>query len=236
MLQRLQKCISEAGVASRRAAEQMISDGRVTVNGVPAELGQKADPEADEIRIDGRLLPRREQSVYIMLHKPRGYVTTMHDEQGRKTVAELVRSVGVRVYPVGRLDLDSEGLLLMTNDGETANAVMHPSHAVNKVYHVTVSGAPVETAAETMRAMTDLDGEPIAPPEVRVLGEDRLSVTIHEGKNREVRRLCAAAELTVRRLIRVQEGSLKLGDLKRGTWRYLTESEIRTLRREAGKE
>lgn len=236
MLQRLQKCISEAGVASRRAAEQMISDGRVTVNGVPAGLGQKADPEVDEIRIDGRLLPRREQSVYIMLHKPRGYVTTMHDEQGRKTVAELVRSVGVRVYPVGRLDLDSEGLLLMTNDGETANAVMHPSHAVNKVYHVTVSGAPVETAAETMRAMTDLDGEPIAPPEVRVLGEDRLSVTIHEGKNREVRRLCAAAELTVRRLIRVQEGSLKLGDLKRGTWRYLTESEIRTLRREAGKE
>lgn len=236
MLQRLQKCISEAGVASRRAAEQMISDGRVTVNGVPAGLGQKADPEVDEIRIDGRLLPRREQSVYIMLHKPRGYVTTMHDEQGRKTVAELVRSVGVRVYPVGRLDLDSEGLLLMTNDGETANAVMHPSHAVNKVYHVTVSGAPVETAAETMRAMTDLDGEPIAPPEVRVLGEDRLLVTIHEGKNREVRRLCAAAELTVRRLIRVQEGSLKLGDLKRGTWRYLTESEIRTLRREAGKE
>ena len=236
MLQRLQKCISEAGVASRRAAEQMISDGRVTVNGVPAELGQKADPEVDEIRIDGRLLPRREQSVYIMLHKPRGYVTTMHDEQGRKTVAELVRSVGVRVYPVGRLDLDSEGLLLMTNDGETANAVMHPSHAVNKVYHVTVSGAPVETAAETMRAMTDLDGEPIAPPEVRVLGEDRRLVTIHEGKNREVRRLCAAAELTVRRLIRVQEGSLKLGDLKRGTWRYLTESEIRTLRREAGKE
>ncbi len=236
MLQRLQKCISEAGVASRRAAEQMISDGRVTVNGVPAELGQKADPEVDEIRIDGRLLPRREQSVYIMLHKPRGYVTTMHDEQGRKTVAELVRSVGVRVYPVGRLDLDSEGLLLMTNDGETANAVMHPSHAVNKVYHVTVSGAPVETAAEAMRAMTALDGEPIAPPEVRVLGEDRLSVTIHEGKNREVRRLCAAAELTVRRLIRVQEGSLKLGDLKRGTWRYLTESEIRTLRREAGKE
>lgn len=236
MLQRLQKCISEAGVASRRAAEQMISDGRVTVNGVPAELGQKADPEVDEIRIDGRLLPRREQSVYIMLHKPRGYVTTMHDEQGRKTVAELVRSVGVRVYPVGRLDLDSEGLLLMTNDGETANAVMHPSRAVNKVYHVTVSGAPVETAAETMRAMTDLDGEPIAPPKVRVLGEDRLSVTIHEGKNREVRRLCAAAELTVRRLIRVQEGSLKLGDLKRGTWRYLTESEIRTLRREAGKE
>ena len=236
MLQRLQKCISEAGVASRRAAEQMIEAGRVTVNGVPAALGQKADPETDEIRIDGRLLPRRERNVYIMLHKPRGYVTTMRDEQGRRTVAELVQDVGVRVYPVGRLDLDSEGLLLMTNDGAAANGVMHPSHAVDKIYYVTVSGAPLEKAAEAMRAMTDLEGEPIAPPQVRVLDEERLAVTIHEGKNREVRRLCAAAGLAVHRLVRVQEGSLKLGDLKRGTWRYLTESEIRTLRREAGKE
>ena len=234
MLQRLQKCISEAGVASRRAAEQMIEAGRVTVGGVPAVLGQKADPEVDEIRVDGRLLPRRERSVYIMLHKPRGYVTTMRDEQGRKTVAELVQDTHTRVYPVGRLDLDSEGLLLMTNDGTAANAVMHPSHAVDKVYHVTVSGAPLEEAAEAMRAMTDLEGEPIAPPQVRVLDDKRLAVTIHEGKNREVRRLCAAAGLTVHRLVRVQEGSLKLGDLRRGTWRYLTESEIRTLKREAG--
>ena len=231
MLQRLQKCISEAGVASRRAAEQMITDGRVTVNGVPAALGQKADPETDEIRIDGRLLPRRERSVYIMLHKPRGYVTTLSDEQGRKTVAELVQDLGVRVYPVGRLDLDSEGLLLMTNDGEIANAVMHPSHAVDKVYHVKVSGAPLEAAAEAMRRMTDLEGEPIASPQVRVMGDDRLAVTIHEGKNREVRRLCAAAGLQVHRLVRVQEGSLRLGDLKRGTWRYLTDSEIRALKK-----
>ena len=229
MLQRLQKCISEAGVASRRAAEQMISDGRVTVNGVPAELGQKADPDADEIRVDGRLLPRAERPVYILLHKPRGYVTTLSDEQGRRTVAELVRDAGVRVYPVGRLDLDSEGLLLMTNDGAFANAVMHPSHAVDKVYHVTVSGAPLEQAAEAMRAMTELDGEPIAPPQVRVLDADRLAVTIHEGKNREVRRLCAAAGLTVRRLVRVQEGSLRLGDLKKGAWRFLTEAEVKAL-------
>lgn len=234
MLQRLQKCISEAGVASRRAAEQMITDGRVTVNGVPAELGQRADPEVDEIRIDGRLLPRRERNVYIMLHKPRGYVTTLSDERGRRTVAELVQDVGARVYPVGRLDLDSEGLLLMTNDGAAANGVMHPSHAVDKVYHVTVSGAPVETAAEAMRQMTDLDGEPIAPPQVRVLRDDRIAVTIHEGKNREVRRLCAAAGLSVHRLVRVQEGSLRLGNLKRGTWRYLTEAEIRALKREVG--
>ena len=230
MLQRLQKCIAEAGVASRRAAEKMITDGRVTVNGVPAVLGQSADPETDEIRIDGRCLPRRETPVYILLHKPRGYVTTMHDEQGRKTVAELVQDVSERVYPVGRLDLDSEGLLLMTNDGEAALALMHPSHAVDKVYHVTVSGAPLETAAGAMRAMTELDGEPIAPPNVRVLGDDRLAVTIHEGKNREVRRLCAAAGLQVHRLVRVQEGRLKLGDLKRGTWRYLTDAEIRTLK------
>ena len=229
MLQRLQKCISEAGVASRRAAEQMISDGRVTVNGVPAELGQKADPDADEIRVDGRLLPRAERPVYILLYKPRGYVTTLSDEQGRRTVAELVRDAGVRVYPVGRLDLDSEGLLLMTNDGAFANAVMHPSHAVDKVYHVTVSGAPLEQAAEAMRAMTELDGEPIAPPQVRVLDADRLAVTIHEGKNREVRRLCAAAGLTVRRLVRVQEGSLRRGDLKKGAWRFLTEAEVKAL-------
>lgn len=233
MLQRLQKCIAEAGVASRRAAEQMIADGRVSVNGVTAALGAKADPDADEIRIDGRLLPKREQNVYILLHKPRGYVTTLSDEQGRKTVADLVRDVPARVYPVGRLDLDSEGLLLLTNDGEVAHAVMHPSHTVNKVYHVTVSGAPLDAAAEAMRAMTDLEGEPIARPEVRALDDRRLAVTIHEGKNREVRRLCAAAGLTVHRLVRVQEGSLRLGDLKRGAWRYLTEKELASLKRSA---
>ena len=230
MRQRLQKCISEAGVASRRAAEEMITAGRVLVNGVPAVLGQQADPETDEIRIDGRLLPKPERQVYVLLHKPRGYVTTLSDEQGRKTVADLVRDVPVRVYPVGRLDLDSEGLLLLTNDGALAHAVMHPSHAVDKVYHVTVSGAPLAEAAEAMRAMRDLDGEPIAPPEVRVIGDDRLAVTIHEGKNREVRRLCAAAGLTVHRLVRVQEGPLRLGDLKKGAWRYLTEEEVRKLK------
>ena len=230
MRQRLQKCISEAGVASRRAAEEMITAGRVLVNGVPAVLGQQADPETDEIRIDGRLLPKPERQVYVLLHKPRGYVTTLSDEQGRKTVEDLVRDVPVRVYPVGRLDLDSEGLLLLTNDGALAHAVMHPSHAVDKVYHVTVSGAPLAEAAETMRAMRSLDGEPIAPPEVRVIGDDRLAVTIHEGKNREVRRLCAAAGLTVHRLVRVQEGPLRLGDLKKGAWRYLTEEEVRKLK------
>lgn len=226
MLQRLQKCISQAGLASRRAAEAMIEAGRVTVNGETAALGQSADPETDEIRVDGRLLPRQGKPVYLMLHKPRGYVTTLSDEQGRRTVAQLVSDCPVRVYPVGRLDLDSEGLLLLTNDGDAAYALTHPSHSVDKVYHVTVSGAEVEAAAEVIRGITDLDGERVRPAAVRVLGENKLAVTIHEGKNRQVRRLCAKAGLKVHRLVRVAEGELRLGDLKRGAWRYLTEREI----------
>ena len=226
MLQRLQKCISQAGLASRRAAEAMIEAGRVTVNGEIAALGASADPETDEIRVDGQPLPRAEALVYLMLHKPRGYVTTLSDEQGRRTVAELVSDAPARVYPVGRLDLDSEGLLLLTNDGEAAHALMHPSHTVDKVYRVTVSGAAPEEAAETIRRITDLDGERVSPAEVQVLGADQLAVTIHEGKNRQVRRLCAKAGLTVHRLVRVSEGKLRLGELKRGTWRYLTQEEI----------
>lgn len=226
MLQRLQKCIAQSGLCSRRAAETMIEAGRVTVNGERAVLGASADPETDEICVDGAPLPRAEEHVYIMLHKPRGYVTTLSDEQGRRTVAELVADAGARVYPVGRLDLDSEGLLLLTNDGEAAHALTHPSHTVDKVYHVTVSGAPLEDAAEIIRGVTDLDGEAVRPAGVQILGADRLAVTIHEGKNRQVRRLCAKAGLTVHRLVRVREGKMKLWNLKRGTWRYLTKDEI----------
>lgn len=230
MIQRLQKCISAAGVASRRAAEAMITAGRVTVNGLVASLGDSADPETDQICIDGVPLPKSEEKIYLMLHKPRGYVTTLSDEQGRKTVAELVASVGARVYPVGRLDLDSEGLLLMTNDGEAANALMHPSHVVGKVYRVEVSGAEPERAAEVIRGITDLDGERVSPAQVEILDGRHLSVTIHEGKNRQVRRLCAKAGLTVHRLKRVSEGDLKLGDLPSGAFRYLTEQEISYIR------
>ena len=226
MLQRLQKCIAQSGLCSRRAAEAMIEAGRVTVNGEVAALGASADPETDEIRIDGAPLPKAEAHIYLMLHKPRGYVTTLSDEQGRRTVAELVAEAPARVYPVGRLDLDSEGLLLLTNDGEAAHALMHPSHTVDKVYRVTVSGAALEDAAEVIRRITDLDGERVRPAEVRVLGAGKLTVTIHEGKNRQVRRLCAKAGLTVHRLVRVSEGKLRLGELKRGTWRYLTADEI----------
>ena len=169
MQQRLQKCISEAGVASRRAAETMISAGRVTVNGCVAQLGAQADPETDVICIDGRPLPSRAPKRYIMLNKPRGYVTTLHDERGRKTVADLVASAGERLYPVGRLDLDSEGLLILTNDGEIANCLMHPSHEITKTYEVDVAGGDLAAAAEVMHAVMELEGYRVRPAEVTVL-------------------------------------------------------------------
>ena len=173
--------------------------------------------------------------MYILLNKPRGYVTTLADERGRKTVAELVADCGQRVYPVGRLDLDSEGLLLLTNDGEWAQHLLHPKHEVEKTYHVSVFG-PVAGAAARLAAVTDLEGEPIRPARVEVLRQTAktavLAVTIHEGKNRQVRRMCAQCGLTVKRLRRVREGALELGNLQPGKWRYLTESEAASLRTE----
>lgn len=230
MQQRLQKCISEAGIASRRTAEAMIQAGRVTVNSVRAVLGQTADPNVDDIRIDGAPLPAAAEKVYIMLNKPRGYVTTLKDERGRKTVAELVASLGVRLYPVGRLDLDSEGLLIMTNDGAVANCLMHPSHNIAKTYEVETSGRMLSEAAETIRNITELEGCSVRPAEVAVLSENRLAVTIYEGRNRQVRKLCALAGLRVHRLVRVSEGELKLGSLPTRAWRYLTSEEIAYLR------
>ena len=233
MEERLQKLLSAAGVCSRRAAETYILAGRVTVNGIPAELGMRADPERDEICVDGKPLGGREELVYLLLHKPRGYVTTLSDEKGRKNVADLVRDCGVRVYPVGRLDLDSEGLLLMTNDGDLMQHLLHPSHEVNKTYHVSVYGA-VAGCAKRIAALTDLEGEPIRPAQVEVLRQTKetaeLAVTIHEGKNRQVRRMCAACGLTVKRLRRVREHTLELGDLAPGAWRYLTEAEVAALK------
>ena len=226
---RIQKLIAESGLCSRRTAEQCIAAGRVHVNGKTALLGQKADPEVDEITVDGRPLTQEGQKRYLMLNKPRGYVCTLSDEKGRKTVAELVRNCGARVYPVGRLDLDSEGLLLLTNDGEWMQHLLHPRYEVNKVYEVSVAGE-VRGAAEALTSMTQLDGEPIRPAQVRVLRQGRdtavLSITIHEGKNRQIRRMCAAAGLHVKRLKRVQEHALKLGALPVGVWRDLTEQEL----------
>ena len=233
MEERLQKLLSAAGICSRRAAEGYITAGRVTVNGETAELGWKADPERDEIRVDGKLLAAAEEAVYLLLNKPRGYVTTLSDEKGRKNVADLVKDCGVRVYPVGRLDLDSEGLLLMTNDGDFMQHLLHPSGEINKIYHVSVFG-PVSGAEEKLAAITDLDGEKIRPAQVRVLKKTsqtaELAITIHEGKNRQIRRMCAACGLTVKRLRRVQEHTLTLGDLPVGSWRYLTEKEISALK------
>ena len=233
MKERLQKLLSAAGVCSRRAAEEYLSSGRVRVNGETAVLGQKADPDLDEILVDGTPLPPRAEHVYLMLNKPRGYVSTLSDEQGRKTVAELVAGCRARVYPVGRLDLDSEGLLLMTNDGAWMQHLLHPSHEVEKTYQVTVYG-PIDGSPERLSAMTDLEGEPIRPARVELLHRSGrtavLEMTIHEGKNRQIRRMCARCGLIVKRLRRVREGTVELGDLPAGKWKYLTDMEIKELR------
>ena len=228
MKERLQKILSARGVASRRSSEELIRQGRVTVNGVPAVLGDGADPEEDEILLDGRPLPQRQESVYIMLNKPRGYVTTLSDEKGRPDAARLVADCGVRVYPVGRLDMDSEGLLLFTNDGEFANRMMHPRAQVDKTYEVWVTGYAPGAEAKLARPIT-LDGYTIRKPGVRLVRAQRekakFLVTIHEGRNRQVRRMCEEAGMRVTRLRRIREGTLSLGNLETGKWRYLTEEE-----------
>ena len=225
MEERLQKILSARGVASRRAAETLLDAGRVTVNGRTAQVGDRADPERDEIRVDGRPLPPLDRRTYLVLNKPRGYVTTLSDEKGRRTVAQLVAGCGARVWPVGRLDLDSEGLLILTDDGELTQKLLHPSHEVEKEYHVWVEG-DVEKGLPILRGPLSLDGVSLHPAQVKVLDAGVLSVTIHEGRNRQVRRMCAAAGLKVRRLRRVREGSLTLGNLKVGCWRPLTAEEL----------
>ena len=233
MRERLQKLIARAGVCSRRSAELLLTAGRVTVNGVAAHLGDKADADTDVIAIDGTAIAFAEPAVYLMLNKPRGYVTTLSDELGRATAAELVADCGTRVFPVGRLDKDSEGLLLFTNDGALMQAMTHPSHQVDKTYEVTVTGQ-LEGAADRLSAVTELDGEPIMPAQVEIMerrkGQALLRVTIHQGKNRQIRRMCAQVGLQVTRLRRVSEDALALGQLKPGQWRYLTDAEVAALK------
>ena len=233
MEERIQKILSARGIASRRQAEQMILNGRVCCNGTVCQLGQCADPDVDCITVDGEILPSRRKLMYIMLHKPKGYVTTLSDEKGRKNAAMLVADCGDRVYPVGRLDMDSEGLLLFTNDGAFANYLMHPSHEVEKVYRVAVKGYSEENL-ERLKKPIYLDGYPIKAPKVKLIsavGDDAaLEITIHEGRNRQVRRMCAKAGMSVKRLVRIREGSLRLGDLPAGKWRFLTEEEVNLLR------
>ncbi len=233
MLARIQKILSDAGLTSRRQAEKWIAEGKVTCNGRICTLGESADWDRDIICVNGKQIPFRNDYVYLMLHKPRGYVTTLSDEKGRKNAAQLVADCGKRVYPVGRLDMDSEGLLLFTNDGEFANRLMHPSHQIDKTYLVLVSGFAPEKLEELKKPIA-LDGYEIAAPEVKLLSTQgtaaRILVTIHEGRNRQVRRMCGHAGLPVQRLARVQEGGLKLGDLPSGAWRYLTSQEVEALK------
>ena len=237
MKERLQKILAGRGIASRRHAEELILAGRVTCNGQVATLGQSADPEVDTILLDGRPLPSGDDKVYILLHKPRGYVTTLSDEKGRKNAAQLVADCGMRVYPVGRLDMDSEGLLLFTNDGEFANLLMHPKHEVDKTYRVQVRGFS-EAGLERLKKPVTLDGYTIKRPEVKVVRQAKqpdaraeLEVIIHEGRNRQVRRMCAMAGMNVIRLIRIREGKLDLGNLPVGKWRYLTDAEVAALKK-----
>ena len=232
MEERLQKILAARAGVSRRAAEKLIEDGLVTVNGSAASLGDRADPERDEILLRGAPIGAAEEKYYIMLNKPVGYVTTMSDEKGRRTVAELVSGVPARVYPVGRLDINPEGLLLMTNDGDFANRVMHPSYEKEKTYRVLVTG-DAESGIKRLSEPMELDGVRLRTPRVRLIGHDgaasAVEITIHEGRNRQVRRMCELAGLNVRRLTRVSIGKVRLGNLKKGAWRFLTREEIDSL-------
>ncbi|MDX1510238.1 MAG: pseudouridine synthase [Nitriliruptorales bacterium] len=232
--ERLQKVLAAAGIASRRASEDLIRQGRVTVNGEVAHLGQKVDPKNDRVEVDGERVNVDETRHYVMLNKPTGVVSTVEDPDGRPTVMDLV-NVPVRLFPVGRLDQDSEGLLLLTNDGELAHALMHPSYEVERTYVALVDGPVPNAAIDRLRAGVELDDGPARPRRVRRLGEegDRalLEIVVAEGRNREVRRLVGAVGLRLRRLARVAYGGVELGELRQGKWRPLTTREIATLHR-----
>lgn len=231
---RLQKYLAQCGVASRRSAEGLIVDGHVCVNGkTVCELGTKIDPEADCVTVHGKPVSLQNKCVYIMLNKPRGYVTTVKDEQGRQTVIDLLPEELGRIYPVGRLDFDTEGLLLLTNDGDFTQMLTHPSHEVSKTYLAKVRGVPSDAALKALRTGVMIDGKKTHPAEVLVkksdAGSTMLSITIHEGRNRQVRKMCSSVGHPVVFLRRIAEGSLRLGSLPTGSWRHLTEDEVRSL-------
>lgn len=237
---RLQKFMSECGVASRRKSEELIESGKVRVNGAVASLGDKINPKKDTVTVNGKKIVKQKEHKYIMLHKPRGFITTMSDEMERKCVAQLISDVPQRVYPVGRLDRDSEGLLLFTNDGEFANALTHPKKHVSKTYRVTVRPGITD---EQLSAITEgiiIDDRKTAPAEVRVVTKEEnrvvLEIILYEGRNRQIRKMCEQLGLEVARLKRTAIGSVKLGMLKQGEWRELTEDEVRKLMLAAGLE
>ncbi len=230
---RLQKFLADCGVASRRKSEELIEQGKVKVNGRVAQIGDKVNPKKDDITVSGKKIIKTKSYTYIMLHKPRGFITTMNDEMGRKCVAELVKDVGARVYPVGRLDRESEGLLLMTNDGEFANAMTHPTKHVPKTYRVTVRPSVTDEQITALTTGIMIEDRMTAPAEVRVLSKEEgrvvLEIVLYEGRNRQIRKMCEALGLEVARLKRTAVGSIKLGMLPQGKWRELKEDEVHKL-------
>jgi len=229
-MERLQKILSQAGVASRRASEQLMIEGRVTVNGATIrELGTKADPAVDDIRVDGRRVKVAATRRYLLLNKPRGYVSTRSDPERRPTVIDLLRGVREYVYPVGRLDFESEGLLILTNDGDLAAGLTHPRHGVPRVYDVRVLGAPDDHDLDRLRKGVVIDGRKTGLAEVTSIGDDHLIITVKEGRNREVRKMCDAIGHPVKNLMRVAIGPLRDTRLKLGHWRDLTAVEVKKL-------
>ncbi len=237
---RLQKYLAECGVASRRKSEELIEAGKVRVNGHPAQIGDKINPKKDLITVSGKKIIKQKNYTYILLHKPRGFITTMKDEMDRKCVAELIKDVPGRVFPVGRLDRDSEGLLIFTNDGEFANAMTHPTRHVPKTYRVTVRPSISEDQITALTTGIIIDDRKTAPAEVRVITKEEnrvvLEIILYEGRNRQIRKMCEEVGLEVARLKRTAIGSIKLGMLKQGAWRHLTEDEVRKLKINAGME
>lgn len=232
---RLQKYLSEQGILSRRAAEEEIRRGRIKVNGLTAEIGMKIDPERDKVEYDGKTVGEKLRRVYLMLNKPAGFVTTMSDELGRPCVAELVKDAGTRVYPIGRLDLESEGLLLFTNDGELANRLMHPKYHKPKLYHVKIRG---EVSAEKIAALGKpmrIDDYLTKPAHIAVVTRKKdftvLAMELFEGRNRQIRKMCEALELSILTLKRVAIGEVRLGNLPLGEWRYLTRAQVESLKK-----
>ncbi len=237
---RLQKFLAESGVASRRKSEELIDQGKVKVNGRVAMIGDKIDPKKDTVTVNGKKIVKTKTFTYIVLHKPRGFITTMNDEMERKCVAELIKDVPGRVYPVGRLDRDSEGMLLFTNDGAFANAMTHPTKHVPKTYRVTVRPSINDDQITALTQGVIIDDRKTAPAEVRVVTKEEgrvvLEIILYEGRNRQIRKMCEEVGLEVARLKRTAIGSIKLGMLKQGAWRNLTEDEVRKLMIAAGLE
>lgn len=235
---RLQKYLSQCAVASRRKSEELILAGKVKVNGRVAGLGDKISPKHDTVTVSGKKIVLSKKHYYIMLHKPRGFITTMEDEMGRKCVAQLVKDVGARVYPVGRLDKDSEGLLIMTNDGDFANHLTHPSKHVPKTYRVTVRPSVTDEQLLKFNEGIEIDGRMTAPADAHIIDKSEgrvvLEVILNEGRNRQIRKMCEALGLEVARLKRTHIGSIKLGMLPQGKWRELTEDEVHKLKVSSG--